>query len=227
MSERRETLSQREIWALILGRNRESKEIFLHLLVLKWLQLKIILGQTGKFWGGKFWFPSLTSKTSTVRHYFQSYPQPLNFWTFFSVKCFTYCLEPLFPWTYTPTCLSVYNTIPSIFFLSNVTHPSAKTQINFPILMSPWTSSLIRWLLLTILVFSYWGINWTIYHLVLQIFSGGSNSHINLLLFNFSHFAPFCLFSLNSASLPCCLYPEVLLSKVWAKNNLHQNPPEC
>lgn len=73
--------------------------------------------------------------------------------------------------------------------------------------------------------FGLWGVNWTIYHLVLPIFSGGLNSYINLLLlFNFSHFPPFCLFNLNATCLPCWGCPGALPAKVWAKVNRHQIP---
>lgn len=179
------------------------------------------------FWGSLFWPPSLTSRISTVRPFplFLIISPTTQFLSMLFSKVLHFLLYtslPLDSCPYLSVCLQYY-CLSSSFFQHN---PSFSTSLHlfscFHVSshLQPHQVSSSNHVGL-----SFWGINWTICHLVLQIFSGGSNSYINLLLFNFSHFAPFCLFNLNSACLPCWGYPGALLSKVWAKVNLHQNPP--
>lgn len=53
-----------EIYDLLLGGKGEGRSPFLHLLLLNWLQLKIILMPAWHIWGGTFWSPSPWNKLS-------------------------------------------------------------------------------------------------------------------------------------------------------------------
>lgn len=82
----RRTPSQREIYALPLGRGGESRKLFLHLLFLGCLQLKIILMPKWHIWGWHILIPFSTCRarirTQTTRPLARSF----HFSLFYNVK---------------------------------------------------------------------------------------------------------------------------------------------